>query len=107
MTVNQSTFRLAVVFLGVALLTCIGGIVALTALHDQIPSVLDTTVGVVGGALAGLFVTPHGGSEDPTPVTVVPPPAKGRGSTGSVDGRSIVIVAVVVVAVLILLGVVR
>jgi hypothetical protein len=72
MTVDAKTFRLAVAFLGFALLCCIGGIVTLSALHDTIPDVLATIAGVVGGALAGLFVTPH--PNEPTPVTVTNQP---------------------------------
>lgn len=72
MTVDPSTFRLAVTFLGIALLACIAGIVTLSALHDTIPDVLATIAGVVGGALAGLFITPHSG--EPTPVSVVDQP---------------------------------
>lgn len=74
MTVDPSTFRLAVAFLGFALLACIAGIVTLSALHDTIPDVLATLAGVVGGALAGLFVTPH--SSEPTPVTVIDQPVR-------------------------------
>lgn len=72
MTVDPRTFRLAVTFLGIALLACIAGIVTLSALHDAIPDVLATIAGVVGGALAGLFIAPH--PSEPTPVTVVDQP---------------------------------
>jgi hypothetical protein len=69
-TIDPKTFRLAVVFLGFAFLACIVGIIVLAGLHDAIPSALDTLPGVAGGALAGLFVTPH--NDEPTPVTTAP-----------------------------------
>lgn len=115
MTVDKSTFRIAVCFLGVALIACIGGICTLAALKVAIPDSLTTIAGVVGGALAGLFVTPH---SEPQPVTVTDQPvavtetpakrtSRRKRDAGHVGLVEAALVALVIVVILILIGALR
>ncbi len=60
MNLNEKSFGMVIVFLGVALLTCIGGIIGLTATDHPVPDVLQNLgVGVLGGLVGMLVRTPH------------------------------------------------
>lgn len=48
--------RLVVLFLGVAVILCLIGVVLLAALKVNIPTVLETLGGTAIGALAGILV---------------------------------------------------
>ena len=54
---NLSLLRLALIFLGVAFLLCIGGIIWLASANParSIPDVLVATTGLIGGAIVGIL----------------------------------------------------
>ena len=56
---NQKAFGYVVLFLGVALLGCIGGIIFLAATDDTVPDILQNIAsGVVAGLIGLLVKTP-------------------------------------------------
>lgn len=64
MSVNERAFSYVVLFLGVALLVSIGGIVALAALEKTIPDILaQASTGIVTGMIGLLVKTPTGERE--------------------------------------------
>lgn len=69
---NRDTFLAVIAFLGLALLTCVGGVIALTATGHNIPDLLSTVAGGCLGGLAGMLTHPPT-SDEPQPVEVQQP----------------------------------
>ena len=60
MGINEKAFGFVVVFLGVTLLACVGGIVFLAATDDAVPDILQNIAsGVVAGLIGLLVKTPN------------------------------------------------
>lgn len=60
MKLNQGAFGYVVVFLGITLLICVGGIIFLASTHNGIPDILQNIAsGVVAGLIGLLVQTPH------------------------------------------------
>lgn len=59
---NTSILKLALLFLGVALLMCLGGVIWLASANPArpIPDVLVGTTGIVVGGLIGILVPSKG-----------------------------------------------
>lgn len=59
---NASILKTALLFLGVALLMCLGGVICLAAANPAraIPDVLVGTTGIVVGGLIGILVPSKG-----------------------------------------------
>jgi hypothetical protein len=58
MTVNEKLFMYVVIFLGVALLLCVGGIIFLVANDNSVPDILQNIASGVVAGLIGLLATP-------------------------------------------------
>lgn len=58
MTVNEKLFLYVIVFLGTALLGCVGGIIFLVATDHAVPDILQNVVSAVVAGLIGLLATP-------------------------------------------------
>ena len=72
MTTDKDTFHTVVKFLGVTLLLCAAGVIALGVLEKNIPDVLQNlAVGALTGIAGLLARTPTDKNPTPTPVTVV------------------------------------
>ena len=55
---NPSILKLALLILGAAFLLCLGGIIFLASANParEIPDVLVTTTGLIGGGIVGILV---------------------------------------------------
>ncbi len=95
MNLNEKSFGMVIVFLGVALLTCIGGIIGLTATDHPVPDVLQNLgVGVLGGLVGMLVRTPQ-----------QPPPYRDDAGYSAIE-EMLLVLLVFVVLVLVLAGLV-
>lgn len=56
MEINAQAFGYVVLFLGVALLLCVGGIVALAVVENTVPDILEITTGSLVTGMLGLLV---------------------------------------------------
>lgn len=64
MSLNERAFGIVIVFLGVALLSCVGGIIFLTGTGNTVPDILEnTTTGIVTGLIGLLVRTPNQSKE--------------------------------------------
>ena len=59
---TTSILKIALIFLGTALLMCLGGVIWLASANParDIPDVLVTTTGLIGGGMVGILVPSKG-----------------------------------------------
>ena len=56
MEINAKAFGYTVLFLGVAFLMCIGGVIGLAAFEKDVPDILTQLATLIAGGLIGMLV---------------------------------------------------
>lgn len=115
MNMDPRIFDRAVNFLGLVLLVCVGGIIAVVLITDK--SIPDVLQNIAIGSLTGLVgLLSQRGDNDSAPVPVTGPNGgpvlttekpvakRARGAKGAVDAVTALLVALLVVVILLLLS---